>query len=91
MVEQRLTAILAADVVGYSRLVGEDEVGTLVRSAAPSGPQDQNPNTGIAKLVIRQNDVGKALHLSVLLSPDADRCANPNLPSPLAGPLSDWV
>lgn len=28
-VERRLTAILAADVAGYSRLVGEDEEGTL--------------------------------------------------------------
>ena len=27
--ERRLVAILAADVVGYSRLVGEDEEGTL--------------------------------------------------------------
>ena len=27
--ERRLTAILAADVVGYSRLMGLDEVGTL--------------------------------------------------------------
>ena len=27
--ERRLTAILVADVVGYSRLMGEDEVGTL--------------------------------------------------------------
>ena len=27
--ERRLTAILAADVVGYSRLMGQDEVGTL--------------------------------------------------------------
>ena len=30
--ERRLTAILAADVVGYSRLMGEDEVGTLGRT-----------------------------------------------------------
>jgi adenylate cyclase len=29
--QRRLTAILAADVVGYSRLMGEDEVGTLAR------------------------------------------------------------
>lgn len=29
--ERRLTAILAADVVGYSRLMGEDEAGTLER------------------------------------------------------------
>jgi len=29
--ERRLTAILAADVVGYTRLMGEDEAGTLQR------------------------------------------------------------
>ena len=29
--ERRLTAILAADVVGYSRLMGLDEAGTLRR------------------------------------------------------------
>ena len=29
--ERRLAAILAADVVGYSRLMGEDEDGTLRR------------------------------------------------------------
>ncbi len=29
--ERRLAAILAADVVGYSRLMGEDETGTLAR------------------------------------------------------------
>jgi adenylate cyclase len=33
-VERRLTAILAADVVGYSRLMGEDEAGTLARLKA---------------------------------------------------------
>ncbi|UTY46775.1 adenylate/guanylate cyclase domain-containing protein [Sinorhizobium fredii] len=32
--ERRLTAILSADVVGYSRLMGEDEVGTLERLKA---------------------------------------------------------
>ncbi len=31
--ERRLAAILAADVVGYSRLMGEDEEGTLARVA----------------------------------------------------------
>ncbi len=29
--ERRLAAILAADVVGYSRLMGEDDAGTLAR------------------------------------------------------------
>ena len=31
MTERRLAAILSADVVGYSRLMGEDEAGTLAR------------------------------------------------------------
>jgi class 3 adenylate cyclase len=30
-VERKLTTIFAADVVGYSRLMGEDEAGTLAR------------------------------------------------------------
>ncbi len=30
-VQRRLAAILAADVVGYSRMMGEDETGTLAR------------------------------------------------------------
>ena len=30
-IQRRLAAILAADVVGYSRLMGEDEAGTLAQ------------------------------------------------------------
>ncbi len=33
-IERRLVAILSADVVGYSRLMGEDEAGTLARLKA---------------------------------------------------------
>ena len=33
-VERRLAAVLAADVAGYSRLMGEDEAGTLARLRA---------------------------------------------------------
>jgi class 3 adenylate cyclase len=33
-VERRLAAILAADVAGYSRLIGQDEIGTLARLRA---------------------------------------------------------
>jgi adenylate cyclase len=33
-VERRLTAILAADVAGYSRMMGQDEAGTLARLRA---------------------------------------------------------
>ncbi len=32
--ERRLAAILVADVVGYSRLMGADEEGTLARLSA---------------------------------------------------------
>jgi adenylate cyclase len=32
--QRKLAAIVAADVVGYSRLMGRDESGTLVRLAA---------------------------------------------------------
>ena len=35
-VERRLAAILSADVVGYSRLMGADEEGTLARLTALS-------------------------------------------------------
>lgn len=33
-VQRRLAAILVADVVGYSRLMGEDETGTLATLTA---------------------------------------------------------
>ncbi len=42
-VQRRLAAILAADVVGYSRLMGSDEAGTLAR--VPPVVQGQAPNT----------------------------------------------
>ena len=34
LVERRLAAILAADMVGYSRLTGADEEGTIARLRA---------------------------------------------------------
>jgi adenylate cyclase len=42
-VERRLAAILAADVAGYSRLMGEDEAGTLAR---PCGSRWARPPDG---------------------------------------------
>ena len=36
-IDRRLTAVLAADVVGYSRLVQRDEQGTLGRLKAHRG------------------------------------------------------
>ncbi len=53
--ERRLAAILAADVVGYSKLMGEDEAGTLNRLKshlkhrqwALPGSIDRSPRTVI--------------------------------------------
>jgi class 3 adenylate cyclase len=38
-VQRRLAAILAADVAGYSRLMGADEEGTLAQLKASSGAE----------------------------------------------------
>jgi class 3 adenylate cyclase len=36
-IERRLAAIMVADVAGYSRLMGIDEVGSVMRRAVCSG------------------------------------------------------
>ena len=41
-VDRRLAAIMAVDVVGYSRLIGADEAGTL-RGSRPIGSNSPNP------------------------------------------------
>jgi adenylate cyclase len=41
-VERRLAAILAVDVAGYSRLMGEDEEGTLAALRAVAGILDDS-------------------------------------------------
>jgi hypothetical protein len=74
----------------FLQIICPEPAAWSLRSAAPVGPPDQNPNTGIAKLVFRWNEIAKQPRLSVLLSPDADRCANSNLPSAVQRPLSDW-
>ncbi len=43
-VQRRLSAILAADVVGYSRLMGEDEAGRVEFVKPGQAPNDEeNP------------------------------------------------
>ena len=45
-VQRRLAAILAADVVGYSRLMREDEAGTLAQKRTRMTAPDQfHPST----------------------------------------------
>ena len=49
-IERKLVAIFAADVAGYSRLMGQDEVGTLRRLAAHREIMD--------RLIAQQRDGG---------------------------------
>jgi adenylate cyclase len=52
--QRRLAAILAADVAGYSRLIGADEEGTLNRLRGASAPPHRPPrstNPGAAKTI----------------------------------------
>jgi class 3 adenylate cyclase len=57
---RRLAAILAADVAGYSRLMGADEEGTLERlkSAAPRVPRSED---GQASRPHRQDHTGDGM------------------------------
>ena len=54
-VERRLAAILAADIVGYSRLIEQDEAGTLAAIKAPARAGDR-PAAGRAQGPHRQAD-----------------------------------
>ncbi|MGH7059469.1 MAG: heparinase II/III domain-containing protein [Stellaceae bacterium] len=58
-----------------------------LRSAAPSGPEGQDPNEGVAKLVLRREAAAQPLRLAILLSPDRD-C---DVPEALRGPLATWL
>jgi heparinase II/III-like protein len=75
----------------YVRVIDLGRGAWSLKSAAPSEPQGQNPNTGIAKLVFHLQQVAQPVRLAVLLSPDADACATTKLPMPLHHPLSGWV
>src|ERR1700745_3156891 len=72
-VERRLTAILAADIAGYSRLMGADEEGTLARLRA-GRPEPANP-----KIAQHHGRVGKTTGDGILVEfasvVDALRCA----------------
>ena len=50
--ERRLAAILAADVVGYTRLMGADEAGTL-RPATELRRETLEPLTAVASFIFR--------------------------------------
>jgi class 3 adenylate cyclase len=72
-VERRLTAILAADVAGYSRLMGSDEEGTLARlKAHRSALVDPKINEHRGRIV---KTTGDGLLVEFASVVDAMRCA----------------
>jgi hypothetical protein len=76
----------------YLRIIDPDTAEWTLKSAAPSEPRGQNPNTGFSKLVIRLERVAQPVRFAVLLSPDTNtRATTPELPLALRRPLSDWA
>ncbi len=53
-VQRHLAAILAADVAGYSRLMGEDEVGTRARFNGHLHELIEPANVGVATNRLKQ-------------------------------------
>jgi len=85
-VERRLTAILAADVAGYSRLMGADEEGTLAPLKAhrralvdPKIPQDKRIEfrigINVGDIIIDDDDIfGRQAHRQVQGPSQRDKC-----------------
>jgi TolB-like protein/class 3 adenylate cyclase len=72
-VERRLAAILAADVAGYSRLMGDDEEGTLVRlKAVRKAVVDPKIERHRGRIV---KTTGDGLLVEFASAVDAGRCA----------------
>ena len=54
---RRLAAILAADVVGYSKLMAEDEAGTLAALKAHRRKQPDTPKTKAKRFLLWRHNV----------------------------------
>ena len=74
-VERRLAAILAADVAGYSRLMGADEGGTLqaIETNGPNSSIRRSPRNGWPA---KTTGNGFLVEFSGMV--DAQRCATSN-------------
>ncbi len=72
-VERRLTAILAADIAGYSRLMGRDEEGTLTRLKAHRGELFDPKITEHRGRIVKTTGDGMLVEFASVV--DAVRCA----------------
>ena len=72
-VDRRLTAILAADLVGYSRLMGLDEVGTLARLTQVRRDVIDPAIAGCRGRIVKTTGDGLLLAFGSIV--DATRCA----------------
>ena len=94
-VERRLAAIPAADAAGCSRLMGEDDAGTLVRLAGVAHAMCGVSDEFVADLdhICDASGVGVVIDVTALpLSPAASRiiAEGPDLVSRLAGVGDDY-
>jgi class 3 adenylate cyclase len=71
--DRRLTAILAADLVGYSRLMGADEVGTLTRLTQVRRDVIDPAIAGCRGRIVKTTGDGLLLAFGSIV--DATRCA----------------
>jgi len=77
-VQRRLAAILAADVAGYSRLIGADEASLFAGRLRPDGRDARQPAQGRGGVPHwRRGRVGRAGWMHVL------RGGAPRLPQPI--------
>jgi thiamine-monophosphate kinase len=94
-VERRLAAIPAADAAGCSRLMGEDDAGTLARLAGVAHAMCNVSDELVADLghICDASGVGVVIDVTALpLSPAASRiiAEGPDLVSRLAGVGDDY-
>jgi adenylate cyclase len=71
-VERKLSAIFAADIAGYSRLMGQDEVGTLARLRACREVMDRLIATHRGRIF---NTAGDSVVADFPSAVDAVQCA----------------
>ena len=85
-VQRKLAAILAADVVGYSRMMGSDEVGTIARLKARRADTIAPVIAAYRGRIVKEIGDGFLVEFASIV--DAVQCAA-DIQTALADPTSD--